>query len=210
MAPGNVVLVNGLWLNNAALWPLARRLRAAGYRVFPFSYPSVRSDLRANAERLQRFLSRVPAGDLHWVGYSLGGILIRALFHYHPQQRPGRLVLLGSPQQGSAAAEQIMRSGWGRRIAGRSLADLVAGRPHAWGWPNLPTGVIAGSRPMGLGRFVARLSAASDGTVLVEETRVPGEQDRLVMPVAHSVLLLSPAVCQQVIRFLQTGQFDHG
>lgn len=208
-APESVVLVNGLWLPDAALWPLARRLRRAGFRAYPFSYPSVRNDLRANADRLEEFLAGVPGETVHWVGYSLGGVVIRALYHFHPRQRPGRLVLLGSPLQGSAAAEQLMRSVLGRRLAGRSLADLVAGATRNWGWPDAVTGVIAGNRALGLGRLVTRLPAASDGTVQVEETRVPGMRDERVLPVAHSSLLISPRVGRQVVRFLGTGRFSH-
>jgi len=205
----SVVLVNGLWLNNAALWPLARRLRHAGYRVHPFSYPSVRQDLRENASRLQAFLAGVPGETVHWVGYSLGGIVIRALFHFHPPQRPGRVVLLGSPQQGSVAAERIMRSSFGRIAGGRSLTDLVAGHPQHWRWPDRDIGVIAGNRALGLGRLVVRLGAPSDGTVKIDETVVPGARDRLVLPVAHSAMLLSARVGEQVVRFLDTGRFRH-
>ncbi|HCU53350.1 MAG TPA: hypothetical protein DIC36_03400 [Gammaproteobacteria bacterium] len=205
----SVVLVNGLWLNSLALQPLALRLRRTGFRVFPFSYPSVRCDLHSNADRLQAFLAEVPGETVHWVGYSLGGIVIRALFHFHPQQRPGRIVYLGSPQQGSLAGESIMRSPVGRQMGGRSLSDLVAGQVRRWGWPPADTGVIAGSRALGLGRLVARLTTPSDGTVLVDETDVPDAQDRVVLPVAHSAMLFSPLVARQINQFLRNGRFVH-
>ena len=203
----SVVLVNGLWLGNPALWPLARRLRNAGYAVYPFSYPSVRHDLRANAERLQRFLAQVPGETVHFVGYSLGGVVLRALFHLHARQRPGRIVLLGSPQQGNRAAESLQRRWVGRRLAGRSLAELTAGVPQAWPWPARDIGVIAGDRSLGLGRLVADLPGPNDGTVLVAETVVAGERDHVVLPVAHSALLLSPRAARQIVAFLRSGQF---
>jgi pimeloyl-ACP methyl ester carboxylesterase len=138
----SVVLVNGLWLGDPALWLLARRLRRAGFQTFRFSYPSVRQDLRANAAQLHEFLARVPGTTVHLVGYSLGGLVIRALFRFHPGQRPGRVVLLGSPQQGSRAAVALSASGFGRRLIGRSLADLNAGTPQAWEWPAREIGAI--------------------------------------------------------------------
>lgn len=205
----SVVLVNGLWLNTLALQPLALRLRRSGFRVFPFSYPSVRCDLHSNANRLQEFLAGVPGETIHWVGYSLGGLVIRALYHFHPRQRPGRIVYLGSPQQGSLAGESMMRSSVGRQMGGRSLSDLVTGQVQQWGWPRADTGVIAGSRALGLGRLVARLTEPSDGTVLVNETAVPGAQDRVVLPVAHSAMLFSPLAARQIAHFLRTGRFVH-
>ena len=150
-AKESVVLVNGLWLGDPALWLLAWRLRHAGFRVHMFSYPSVRHDLHTNAARLHDFLARVPGETVHLVGYSLGGLIVRTLFHLYPQQRPGRIVLLGSPQTGNRAAQSMMRSRIGRWLLGRSVADLVAGLPQCWSWPARATGVIAGSRSVGLG-----------------------------------------------------------
>jgi pimeloyl-ACP methyl ester carboxylesterase len=123
----NVVLVNGLWLADPALWLLARRLRRVGFRVYTFSYPSVRHDLRTNAVRLHEFLARVPGATVHLVGYSLGGLVIRALFHFQPPPRPGRIVLLGSPQSGNRAAQTLAYNRFGRAVLGRSVAELIAG-----------------------------------------------------------------------------------
>ena len=204
----SVVLVNGLWLADPALWLLARRLRRAGFRTFTFSYPSVRQDLQSNAARLHEFLARVPGTPVHLVGYSLGGLVIRALFQFHPGQRPGRILLLGSPQSGNLAAQKLMQSRIGRALLGRAVADLTAGTPQRWRWPVRETGVIAGSRSVGLGRLVARLPLPNDGSVAVEDTLIPGAHARLVLPVAHFALLLAPAVARQVVSFLRAGAFE--
>lgn len=203
----SVVLVNGLWLPDAALALLARRLRRARFDVFPFSYPSVPDDLRANAGRLREFLARVPGETVHWVGYSLGGLVIRALFEFHPEPRPGRIVLLGSPQAGSRAAHGLAATRLGRRLLGRSLADLNAGVPQVWGWPPRDTGVIAGRLPIGLGRLVARLPAPHDGTVAADETALAAARERLLLPVTHFGLLLSAVVARQTAAFLRAGVF---
>lgn len=203
-----VVLVNGLWLSDPALWVLARQLQHAGFNVHTFSYPSVRHDLRTNAARLNEFLSGVPGAVVHLVGYSLGGLVIRALFHFHPSQRPGRIVLLGSPQSGNRAAQRLARRHLGRMLLGRAVAELIAGTPQHWNWPAREIGVIAGSRSIGLGRLVTRLTLPNDGSVAVEETAVAGARARLVLPVAHFALLLAPVVARQVARFLRSGAFE--
>jgi pimeloyl-ACP methyl ester carboxylesterase len=203
-----VVLVNGLWLNNVALWLMAARLRGQGFAVFPFSYSSVRRDLRANAAELQQFLARVPGETVHLVGYSLGGVVIRALFHFFPSQRPGRIVLLGSPQTGNRSAVTVRRRAPGRWITGKSVAELVTGAPESWGWPRREIGVVAGVRSIGLGRLFTKLPGPNDGTVCVDETRVADARDELTLPVAHSALLLSPLVVKQTAAFLHRGQFE--
>ena len=203
----SVVLVNGLWMPDAALWVLARRLRRAGFHVHAFSYPTVHEDLRANAARLQQYLQTVPGEVVHLVGYSLGGLVVRALFRHYPEQRPGRILLLGCPQQGSRAALALAASRPGRCLVGRSLADLNAGRPQAWTWPKREIGVIAGTLALGLGRLVASLARPHDGTVSVAETAMPDASDQLTLPVAHFGLLLSKEVARQAAGFLRTGRF---
>jgi len=201
------VLVNGLWLGDPALWLLARRLTQAGYQTFTFSYPSVRQDLRANAAQLHEFLARVPGTTVHLVGYSLGGLVMRALFQFHPSQRPGRVLLLGSPQQGSRAAAALSTFGFGRRLIGRSLANLNNGDPQTWGWPDREIGAIAGTLPLGLGRFVSRLSGPNDGTVLVAEAVPATAREQLMLHVSHAGLLFMPVVARQVVAFLRSGHF---
>ncbi|MDH4133513.1 MAG: alpha/beta hydrolase [Gammaproteobacteria bacterium] len=202
-----VVLVNGLWLTNIALGRLARRLASAGFAPRRFSYRSVRNDLRANAAALQSLLDTLPDESIHFVAYSLGGLVLRALFHFYPEQRPGRIVLIGSPQQDNAAARNMIRSRLGRRLLGASIADLVAGRPQDWEWPAREIGVIAGNRSLGLGRLVSPLPVPNDGTVTVEETTVAGASGRLILPVWHSGLLMSAEVASATSQFLHTGRF---
>ena len=205
----SVVLVNGLWLGDTALWLLARRLRRAGFETFIFSYPSVRHNLQANAARLQEFLTRVPGATVHLVGYSLGGLVIRALFQFHSGQRPGRVALLGSPQQGSRAVTALSASRFGRWLIGRSLADLNAGDPQTWNWPAREIGAIAGNLSHGLGRFITHLAGPNDGTVQVAEALPAAACDRLVLRVSHAGLLFAPLVARQVAVFLRSGRFAH-
>jgi hypothetical protein len=68
--------------------------------------------------------------------------------------------------------------------------------------------VIAGSLPLGLGRLVGPLDGSHDGTVLVEETRLPGATQHLTIRTSHSSLVYSAEVARQTAGFLQTGRFD--
>ncbi len=207
--PQAVVLVHGLWHSGAALALWARRLRRAGFVVHTFSYPSRRGGFRAAADRLDRFLRGLDAPAVHLVGHSLGGLVIRALHHYHPRQHPGRIVTTATPHQGSRAAANLLRHPLGRWLAGQTVAELAAGAPRDWDAPGGEIGVIHGQRSFGLGRLVARLPRPNDGLLSAAESGLPGARDEIALPVSHSGMLLSAAVADQIGHFLRHGRFVH-
>ncbi len=204
-----VVLIPGLWIPAWSLWLQARRLRRCGYDVQVFSWPTVRRNFSENAHALQAFLASISAPTVHLVGYSLGGVLIRALHHYFPAQRPGHIVTWGSPHSGSRAATSLARISFGRLLLGRSIADLLAGEPGSWTAPIAEIGTIAGEFPCGLGAVIARLPRPHDGVVALDETRYPLATDTVALPVSHYAMLWSRAVADQTCAFLRTGRFVH-
>jgi pimeloyl-ACP methyl ester carboxylesterase len=193
-------------MNGLEMSLLRRRLGKAGFATQRFSYPTVRSDIATNAARLQQFVSGLDADTVHFVGHSLGGLLILRLFEDFPVQRPGRIVLLGTPYSGSATARNLARRAWGRRLLGRSLEALLGDSPRWRGGRDL--GVIAGTKPVGMGLLVGELPQPNDGTVILSETQgIPGAVS-CTLPSSHSSLLFSADVAQRVSRFLRSGRFE--
>ena len=160
-----------------------------------------------NAMRLTRFLSCIDADTIHLVGHSLGGILIRALFHYHPDQKPGRLVTLGTPHQGCQVAQNLNRYRVWRWLMGRSVAQLLQGVPQAWPVPARDIGVISGNRSIGMGRLLCRgLPTPNDGLLTAPETSLAKARAR-VLPTSHTGMIYARQVAEQVSCFLRTGRF---
>jgi pimeloyl-ACP methyl ester carboxylesterase len=156
----------------------------------------------ALARRLQ-----TSGGPVHVVAHSLGGVIALESFLRHPDLPPGRAVLLGSPVQGSRSARAIANWPLGPHIlGGLAVAELTNQKPRQWtGLREL--GVIAGSRSAGLGRLFASLPQPNDGTVAVDETRLPGATASIVLDVSHTGMLFSLAVAESVTRFLGRGSF---
>lgn len=202
----SVVLIHGLWMTGMDMTLLRWRLSRCGFRTYRFHYHSLLRDLVANAAELQRFLAHVPGGRVHLVGHSLGGLVIRELFHHFPDQRPGRVVTLGTPHNASAVARHLRQARFGRLLLGRSAEALCADLPPWDGSREL--GVIAGTLPLGIGRLFGGLPGPNDGTVAVEETRLENAADQIEIAVSHMGLVTSAVVARQTCAFLRHGRFE--
>lgn len=206
--PEHVILLHGLWMRGFALAMLHRRLMEAGFRVHRFDYLSVAATQQRILDRLQgRMRELAPeAGKVHLVGHSLGGLIALRACLAADDLPPGRIVCLGSPLKGSAAARAF--AGWGRGgevLLGGNRALLEQGFEHWSG--SRQVGMIAGSRPLGLGSVLGHFEGEHDGTVAVEETRLPGLTDHCVIETNHTGLLFSQDVARKVTQFLRDGRF---
>ena len=203
-----VVLVHGLWLHGVAMLYLKRRIARRGYDVKAYSYPTVRLNLAENAKRLVRYCEKLPTGRFHLVSHSMGGLVVMKAAEALSSTRLGRIVLLAPPYCDSYAGRRLQRLPGGCTILGRCMGEWLGGVRDTTR-RNLDLGVIAGTGRVGLGRvFAAGLPQPNDGVVSVEETRVPGMRDHIVVPASHTVMLVSGAVAHQVCAYLAHGKFD--
>lgn len=185
--------------------PLRRRARQRGYDARIFHYHTHRETPERAAGRLAALAAALAAetGEpLRYAGHSLGGLMLALAA---PDLPPGRMVMVGSPLGGSAAARRV--AGWGpaRHLLGRAGEVLQQG---VGAWPEgREIAMIAGDRPVGIGRASFALEGPSDGTVSVAETRHPGLAAHCVLPVTHTGMLVSAAVAEAAFRFLEHGAF---
>lgn len=203
-----IILVHGLWMSGFELGVLKNRLESTGqFRALAFSYPSMAGCMSDHAQSLLQFARTQPVEEMHFVGHSLGGIVILRALEMATDLPPGRAVLLGTPLQGSRAALGVSRLPFGKTMLGFAVQEeCVEPTPREWKGSR-EVGVIAGSMGMGLGRLFANLNTDHDGTVLVEETRLPGSKDHIVLPTSHTGMLFSAEVAEQAACFLRDGKF---
>ena len=207
----HVILAHGLWVPGVVMRPLAARLERAGLRCHTFSYLGAGRPLEAHAARLARFARELPdqGGPAHFVGHSLGGLVILRMLENERGIAPGRVVLEGVPYRGSAAGRALAANRIGARALGRSMREWLEASPP--GPCGREVGVIAGTLGAGLGRLIARgLPVPNDGTVAVAETEFPAAADRIALPVSHTGMLVSRTVARQICAFLRDGRFERG
>ncbi len=200
-----IALVHGLWNRGWTMAAMAKRLRSHGHQVVVFSYPTRADSLVGHADELYAFLDKNRAEELHLVGHSMGGLVILNMLSRYRDLPPGRIVLMGTPVKGSATVKRLQKLPGQQFIFGKVRQGLLQGFQHT---PNgRETGVISGTRALGLGQIAGKHGEPNDGTVSVRETQLEGLKDSIELAVAHSEMLVSAEVVEQVEQFLFNGQF---
>jgi pimeloyl-ACP methyl ester carboxylesterase len=173
-----------------------------------FRYSATSSSMSEITGQLESFVRELQAPAVHFLGHSLGGLVIYRFLERFPEQPPGRVVFLGTPCVGSRAAERAGRFAPIAHLMGPSVtAELLEAHERRW-LHSRPLGIIAGTQPLGFGRLLAAFREPNDGTIAVSETSMPGATDHRVLPVSHLGMLVSARVAREVGRFLTSGSFS--
>jgi len=202
-----VVLVHGVLMTGLEMQLLAVRLRQCGFPLVKiFHYRSLRRTPAENAQALKRFIEALDADVVHLVGHSLGGIVIAHLFDSFPEQPPGKVVMLGTPLNGSATAVALRRLKLDGLLLGRSMVQGLLGDGPRWK-NGRELAMVAGNRGLGVGMLFGQLSSPNDGTVAVSETRAPEVTQHLQVPYSHFGLLFARPVATAICAYLSRGEF---
>jgi pimeloyl-ACP methyl ester carboxylesterase len=203
-----VIVAHGLWLPGDETILLRNRLKSAGFEPVLFRFPTLRGTLAENVQSLEALANEAVGDKVHFVGYSLGGVVALTMLAGSDLPRAGRVVCLGAPLRGSRTASRVARTLLGRKVIGRSLLEHnESGGIDRWE-SDIELGIIAGTRSVGIGRLFRSMANENDGTVMVDETRLPGASAHMTLPVTHTQMLFDQAVASQTIHFLRHGRFE--
>jgi pimeloyl-ACP methyl ester carboxylesterase len=206
MSAGSViVLVHGLWNRAWNMAFLAHRLRSKGHHVEVFSYPTRGDCLDSHADALHAFVDELEARELHLVGHSMGGLVILNMLNRYQDLPPGKVVLMGTPVRGSRVVKRLAKLPGQKLLFGKARENLLQGYEHTP--EGRKTGMIRGTRALGLGRITGHHDEPNDGTVTVGETKLEGLADAVELAVSHTGMLVSAKVVRQVEHFLLDGEF---
>jgi hypothetical protein len=146
---------------------------------------------------------------IHFVTHSLGGILVRQYLSVKTIDELGRVVMLGPPNQGSGAVDELVDVpgfDWINGPAGRQLGKGEESVPLKLGPVDFELGVIAGSLTIDP-ITSAVLDDPDDGRVSVVDTRVEGMDDFVVVEHSHAFMMRMQRPIDLTIEFLRNGSF---
>lgn len=211
---GTVVVIHGLARSPRSMSKMARSLEEAGYRVCNVSYPSrqhaiveLAGDHVAPAVKACVSDEKAP---IHFVTHSLGGIIVRQLAASGAGFNIGRVVMLSPPNQGSEVVDKLgnLRAfKLANGPAGLQLGTEQNSVPRSLGPASFELGVITGRRSVNP-ILSWMIPGRDDGKVSVENAKLDGMRDFLVLPASHTFIMNDRRAIEQTIHFLTDGAFN--
>jgi pimeloyl-ACP methyl ester carboxylesterase len=210
-----VIVLHGIFRTYRSMRALAGFIEKSGFRVLNLGYPSTKHPIEKLSDIIHndigQFASQIN-GKLHFVGYSMGGLLIRAYLKKYRPEKLGRVVMIGTPNKGSEVADflqNIKLYRWLYGPAGKQLITKQNDFLHHFGKVDYELGIIAGNKPVDFisSRIIGR---PNDGKVSIESTKLDGAKEHILLPCSHTFFPSNKQMWKQVVSFLNTGQFIYG
>lgn len=207
------VLIHGYWRSKDSLKGLRKGLKNAGYEVYAINYPSSRLEMDTLAEQIRSILKDI-RGDFKKVDvvtHSMGGIVVRNILSGDDSPDVNRLVMIAPPNQGAILADMLLSWWPSERIAGpagkQMMTDIESYTKIA-GIPKCDFGIIAATRGDGKG-WNPLIPGEDDGVVGVENTRLEGMKDHIILHGMHTTIMNDIESIRQTLAFMETGKFSH-
>jgi pimeloyl-ACP methyl ester carboxylesterase len=210
-----VVLLHGIKRTSACMRKFEKHLQTQGYITRNVDYPSTRYPI----ERLAKIVAAEVedaaqsnrGGRIHLVGHSMGGLVIRAMLKSYRPSNLGRVVMVGTPNNGSQVADflknvPLYKAAYGP--AGQQLVSDQSTFGHIFGPVDFELGIIAGTRSIDpVSSLIIGYQKANDGKVTVESTRLAGAADHIVIAANHTFIPSNKTMWAQALSFLRDGRF---
>ncbi len=211
----NVILVHGLGKGSGAMNSLAGQLEKAGYDTCRLDYKTLNTEVEHVFQQTNRQVEDciVRHQKNHFVGHSLGGLVIQHYLSMQPsiieESTLGEVVLIGTPNNGSEVADELAQS-FLMSIVGEVPRSLTTTSVDVW-TSQLPmqveVGVIAGTSGSVFTNHL--FNGPNDGVVSVDSAKKSRMKDFISVDLRHAKLRRDSWVAEQVIHFVSHGVFNH-
>lgn len=217
-----VIIVHGLARSAASMQAMSDRIKLEGYNTCVVDYPtleeSIQNTLKISAHQIhgciRHFnlqLAQSDNGKVHFVGHSLGGLVIRSYLANHEDftqsDEMGEVILVGTPNHGSDVADFFSNIRL-LSLAGGTAASLTTdpnSLPNSLPNPTYRFGVIAGVDSYPVLKYI--FHNMNDGLVSVKSAKLRDMHDFIEVDIKHDQLRSAPYVFQLILNYLSHQQF---
>lgn len=205
-----VLLLHGLGRHRKSMTKLKEQLEKAGFQAETIAYASTRRGLEEHADTLLRLLGSLESIEtVSFVTHSLGGLVARTTLARKADWPSGLavegLVMLAPPSNGAELADRLERFTPFRVIGGPATDQLRPDETDKVPLPHIRHCIIAGGRGTEDG-YNPLIEGDDDGIVGVEEAKLQGTDDFLVVGSIHTVIMDNPQATAATIQFLNGGK----
>ncbi|TGE32093.1 alpha/beta fold hydrolase [Desulfosporosinus sp. Sb-LF] len=209
-----VVLIHGFNKNESDMCTLKSNLTDLGYYCVTINLPTRFGTLDDCNKVLQSELVKVLSSmakqqQIHLVGHSMGGLIIRNYLAKHSFPNLGRCVLIATPNSGSKLADLAHKIFPPVAKVFKPISELKTNGTQIPKPVNIPCpeiGVIAGNKCNLLLGIL--LPNENDGRVEVDSTKLEGMKDFIVKRFGHMEIHHKFDIAILIDNFLQNGTFQ--
>ncbi|MGP9669835.1 lipase family alpha/beta hydrolase [Pseudoalteromonas sp. AOP31-A2-14] len=197
MTVKQVVVLHGLYMSGFVMRPLCSQLEKSGMNILNLTYSTLYPDRAAIFEQLDTFIDNKSTA---LVCHSMGGLVARAYLAEGSLQSQNveKVITLGTPHKGSHIAQKMQQKGFDVFL--KNSVDFLLSENGDWPF-NAKLYSIAGDLPIGLMPLIAK-GSQSDGTVLLNETKINGMAEHKVFHLSHTSMIYSRQVMNYITELL--------
>lgn len=206
-----VVLMHGYKRTGQCLDILEKALISQGYLVQNITYPTTQYSIEQIAkDYVAPQIRSIDCDKVHFVGHSMGGIVIRKYLSYYTPENLGNVVLITTPNKGSEAVSKLKNWPFFESILGPAAMDLEVGSNllQSLPDPNYNVGIIRATKPKI--SFISLFLDGDnhDGVISYDAMLLDKENDVVDIYTTHNRILLEPDLEKYVSLFLKFGSFS--
>ena len=212
----NIIIIHGFGRNSKGMEFITNNLKEVGYNTCTLEYKTIGRSVNTIKKQVVKqidacFLTFNNAENTHFIGHSLGGLMIRSYLADHSsiqhKRKINKIIMMGTPNNGSPISDSYREKrifgilGEMSLSLGTDEGDLAKSLPE----PYYKTGIIAGNKPWRLTRKA--FGEPNDGLVAVSSTKLPNMGDFIELNVDHASMRTDQIVMNHILSYLTGGKF---
>ncbi|MFT7088124.1 MAG: esterase/lipase [Rickettsiales bacterium] len=208
-----VVILHGIARSKSHMESLEKYLGKNGYDVINLDYPSTDYSLEKLTKILEKEISLRITEDkkVNFVGYSMGGFLVRIILGQQNYKNMGRVVQLATPNNGSEVSDFVKDWWIYKKLYGPAGQQLTTNQKKISKLLDkkidYELGIIAGKFTIDPVSSLI-IPGDDDGKVSIESTKLAGMRDHIIVSASHTFFPSNEEVQKQTLNFLKHGKFE--